>query len=406
MVRDKSLRGRQYARLGRLGGKFAWLFEPKDVVSDESRGFLLAQLFNSPIAAVMGALTAMMVLLVALLRSGSPLFLVLLALEILLVGLRVLEWRSRVKRVQADSDHVPAVDATAILSIAWCALQGFAAFVIMADGGPVMRVLSATLIMALIGPLCARNYAAPRFAFLLVLLCDIPFVAGALVSGDPWFWVLAAMTPPFLLGAMQIINSFHGAMLTALCAEEESRHLASHDSLTGILNRQGLDQQLARLSPQSGQTMALLCIDLDGFKPVNDRHGHGAGDLVLIEVARRITAAVSEEDLVARMGGDEFMVVKRRVRPHETRQLAETLIDAISNRPIQIAGNAQASVGVSIGFACLPEDATTTVELRLRADEALYAAKGAGKGVAYRYGRNDAGDIDDIGARLKTAYSA
>jgi predicted signal transduction protein with EAL and GGDEF domain len=96
----------------------------------------------------------------------------------------------------------------------------------MSSGDPVPGVLAATLVMALIGPICARNYAAPRFAFLLVLLCDLPF------------------------GAMQIITSFHRRMLLTLAAEARNRYLAHHDSLTGILNRQGMDEALSRIVPE------------------------------------------------------------------------------------------------------------------------------------------------------------
>src|SRR3546814_20808654 len=104
--------------------------------------------------------------------------------------------------------------------------------------------------MAMIGPICARNYAAPRFAFLLVLLCDIPFVTGAVTSGQTWLLVILPITPPFLLGAMQIIMTFHRSKLQTLAAQANARHLAEHDWLTGVLNRQGVDKALRRLVPE------------------------------------------------------------------------------------------------------------------------------------------------------------
>ncbi|WP_299654934.1 GGDEF domain-containing protein [uncultured Jannaschia sp.] len=242
--------------------------------------------------------------------------------------------------------------------------------------------------MALLGPLCARNYAAPRFAMLLVLLCDLPFVAGAVLSDEPLLSLIALMTPAFLVGAMLILAMFHDAMLTTLEAKEENKRLAIHDSLTGIFNRQGMDEALGTVVAQSGRTMALLSIDLDGFKQVNDTHGHGAGDLILIEVARRIRANVRETDFVARMGGDEFMVVLRNIDQDAIPFAADALIEAISDEPVAISHDTVATIGASIGYACLPQDATTTVELRLRADRALYAAKDAGKGTARRYRSN------------------
>lgn len=133
--------------------------------------------------------------------------------------------------------------------------------------------------------------------------------------------------------------------------------------------------------------MALISIDLDGFKEVNDRFGHGAGDLLLTQVAHRLRDTLRNEDLLARMGGDEFMAVVRGLAPDEIGPLADRLIAAISRHSYEIEQGVTARVGASIGFACLPEDASNTVELRLRADEALYAAKGAGKGVGRRFGK-------------------
>lgn len=364
---------------------FAWLFEPAGVVNDVGRAFLLGQLLSTPVAALMGSFCAIVVISVAFIRSGDAIYALILALEAALIGWRLLDWRGRSRRARADPRHVPAIDASVLISLLWCALQGLSAFVMMSGGDPVLHVLSATLVMALIGPICARNYAAPRFAFLLVILCDLPFVAGAIASREPWLTVIVVITPPFLLGAMQIIGMFHRAILLTLAAQARNLHLAQHDSLTGILNRQGMDAALGRISPHGDRKMALLSIDLDGFKQVNDLHGHGAGDLLLVEVARRLQSELDEDHLVARMGGDEFMVVLRDVSPEQVGPSVDRLIAAISHRPYRLGDGTVARVGASIGFACLPEDAGSAVELRLRADQALYRAKGAGKGVGLRY---------------------
>jgi diguanylate cyclase (GGDEF)-like protein len=140
--------------------------------------------------------------------------------------------------------------------------------------------------------------------------------------------------------------------------------------------------------PKPDRKMALIAIDLDGFKQVNDTYGHGAGDLLLIQVADRIRSRLAGDHILGRMGGDEFMVVIRDVSPAEVAPLVASLIAAISHAPYELGNGGVARVGASIGFACLPEDAASTVELRLRADEALYAAKQAGKGVSRRYGED------------------
>lgn len=379
------MHGQTYAKLGPAGLALRWLFEPGGQVDPKGRAFLLAHLLDSTAAVIMGSFGALVIASAALLRSGNQLYALFCALELALLVARLFEWRIRSGRLRHIPEYVPSVDSSVLLSTAWCALQGTMAFTIMSSGDLVLTVLSATLAVGMLGPICARNYPAPRFAFLLVLLCDLPFVAGAVASGEPWLLLIVALTPLFLIGAMQIIRAFHRSMLLLIAAEARALYLAEHDALTGILNRHGMDSALSRITPSMERSMALLSIDLDGFKQVNDQHGHGAGDVLLIKVAERLASQLRAEDLLARVGGDEFMVVVRDIGADRAAPLVDRLIEAIAGAPYEIGAGWQVHVGASIGFACLPEDAAGTVELRTRADLALYAAKGAGKGVGQRY---------------------
>src|SRR3546814_17037908 len=120
---------------------------------------------------------------------------------------------------------------------------------------------------------------------------------------------------------MQIIMTFHRSMLQTLAAQAHARHLAEHDWLTGVLNRQGMDQALSRIVPDAERQMALISIDLAGFKEVNDRFGHGAGDLLLTQVARRLRDALGDADLLSPLVGDALMVVVRVRGPdHDPQQ--------------------------------------------------------------------------------------
>jgi diguanylate cyclase (GGDEF)-like protein len=193
-------------------------------------------------------------------------------------------------------------------------------------------------------------------------------------------------------------------MLVTLAAQGKTLYLAEHDSLTGILNRQGMDRALSQILPNENRQMALISIDLDGFKQVNDKHGHGAGDMLLMRIAERLTDQLGDDALLARMGGDEFMAVVRDMAPEKIGPLVDRLIAAISRQSYDLGEGKVARVGASIGFACLPEDAASTVELRLRADEALYAAKGAGKGIGRRYGAASS-PADCRRAVARTGYS-
>ncbi len=150
---------------------------------------------------------------------------------------------------------------------------------------------------------------------------------------------------------------------------------ANRDSLTGLLNRRGLEAAFGKA--QRDQACGVLAIDLDGFKLVNDRFGHDAGDEVLVETARRLRAAVRDHDLICRTGGDEFVVVLSGAD--------EALMDTISGRIIEfmagtmIISYGEVKVGCSIGTAWYPTWPVDLKEPLSRADSGLYRAKAAGK---------------------------
>ena len=155
---------------------------------------------------------------------------------------------------------------------------------------------------------------------------------------------------------------------------EELAHAATHDALTGLSNRAALDTRMA----QAGAADTLLFLDLDGFKEVNDELGHAAGDEVLVAVAGRLRASVSEADMVARFGGDEFAVLVAGVKDGDAAaSVAARLLRALEE-PIGVEGR-RVRIGASIGIA-LPAPGDDADEMLRHADRALYAAKGAGKG--------------------------
>ena len=163
--------------------------------------------------------------------------------------------------------------------------------------------------------------------------------------------------------------------------------LALHDQLTGLPNRRLLADRLSMAlvhARRDKAAMAVVYVDLDGFKQLNDRLGHGAGDLLLKLVANRLVGAVREEDTVARLGGDEFMLVLWNVgEPDDAATVARKVIEALA-QPFDIEGNS-VSITASAGVGVYPvhgEDADT---LTKSADQALYAAKRAGKNVCSEF---------------------
>lgn len=163
-------------------------------------------------------------------------------------------------------------------------------------------------------------------------------------------------------------------------------HAAHHDALTGLPNRRLLNDRLAQAMARAQRNerhVALMLIDLDGFKAVNDSFGHGAGDAVLNETARRLAAVVRASDSVARLGGDEFVVLLDNLAEgNHAARVAEGVVAALS-QPIPWPG-ASLHVSASVGIALYPGDAENIDELFKRADAAMYEAKRAGKN-AFRF---------------------
>jgi diguanylate cyclase (GGDEF)-like protein/PAS domain S-box-containing protein len=160
-------------------------------------------------------------------------------------------------------------------------------------------------------------------------------------------------------------------------AEDELRHLAHHDELTGLPNRrrfgEALQDHLVR-AERYGAEGALLLIDLDGFKQVNDRLGHAVGDRVLEHAAGVLHGRLRRSDLLARYGGDEFAVLLPRAEAGEAVALAEELVAALEGSPLRVGGD-DLVVGASIGVAPLDREATTPARAVALADRAMYAAK-------------------------------
>jgi diguanylate cyclase (GGDEF)-like protein len=164
-------------------------------------------------------------------------------------------------------------------------------------------------------------------------------------------------------------------------AEAEISHLARHDLLTDLPNRVQFRERLEEIfaKPESGQGCAVLCLDLDQFKTVNDTFGHAIGDALLKEVAARLRSAVPSPDILARIGGDEFALVQTAVtRPEQCGDLASRIIEGVG-RPYEIDGRS-VTIGISVGIAIAPQDGSDPEQLLKNATMALYLAKGEGRG--------------------------
>lgn len=192
----------------------------------------------------------------------------------------------------------------------------------------------------------------------------------------------------------EMVESFNSLVAKQLEAEKQMTFMAHHDALTGLPNRRsfmiGLRQSMALAARQSSK-MALLFIDLDGFKKVNDLHGHKVGDLLLQQVAERLVASMRASDLLGRFGGDEFVVLSIDCPDRESAAAIATKLVASLCEPFMI-DNIQVTVGASVGIAIYPDQATEIEPFIALADAAMYLAKrderhgdGNGGGQGYRF---------------------
>jgi diguanylate cyclase (GGDEF)-like protein len=177
-------------------------------------------------------------------------------------------------------------------------------------------------------------------------------------------------------------------------AERRAANLAFRDALTGLFNARYFLRRLSEavaLSAREGKASAVFLLDLDGFKPVNDKYGHATGDMALKEVATRLKDALRDYDTVARLGGDEFVVLVQGVDDRNVlAALAQRLVELVA-RPMRLE-QVSVTLGASVGVAVAPECASEPGSLLREADRAMYAAKAAGKGTV----RFAVGGVSDI----------
>ena len=205
-----------------------------------------------------------------------------------------------------------------------------------------------------------------------------------------WIWVLdrGKLNSRTDQGAPLMMYGTHQDITERKNKEQSYRREAHHDQLTGLPNRLLLADRLDRtlLGAQRDKSrVALMFMDLDGFKQVNDTHGHDAGDLVLRTMARRIQSALRASDTLARIGGDEFVVLLPDIGDAGNARVLAAKIAAEACRPIRLDASTTVTLSLSIGIALYPEHGETAALLTTRADRAMYKAKKGGKNAAVVY---------------------
>lgn len=293
-----------------------------------------------------------------------------------------------------------------ILRIAgWTALLGLAAALTGLLGYRGVQSLATVLgvvVTSVVLPVAAIRAGRGDRVAAYMLAGWVFYSAGALTMAgilrglvEPNFWT-QHLYPFSTMIEMSAWMAVLGARVKAIHLEahrarvegETLRSMAHTDALTGLPNRRGLQDCLAIAlrGAAHDRMLAVFLMDLDGFKPVNDRFGHDVGDALLVAVGQRIQAQLRGQDVVARLGGDEFVVLAAGLADESAAQTLAHKLLAAFGKPFEALGQ-RCEVGLTIGYALAPLDGTTADELLKRADAAMYAGKGQGGRCVQRGGR-------------------
>jgi diguanylate cyclase (GGDEF)-like protein len=402
--------------MSKLAGKITRIFsrKPGDAVNERVRRTLVRTLYTQPTSLAIGAINGIASSGIAAWVSGSQaLFVASVVLSFIAVA-RVIAALG----LSPDEDDGPS---TSTLEIVY-ELGAFSyalALGVIAAMTIVMQVPLAVEILMIANAIgygigiCARNAGRPVIALgQLVLACG-PILLAALYMATMPFLALA-MTMFLLFPAMSSItlNVFNVLRESILEAEksaelaERMRVLARTDVVTGLNNRAGLNHEMVEhlMALPDGQKVAVFWIDLDRFKEVNDLLGHTIGDRLLTEIGQRLHEITPEGAVIARFGGDEFIILCNVGSRHEAERLASE-VHAEIMRPVRIDGD-RLEIRASLGVAVLPDDGDDADKLMQSADLALYHAKVNGRGQTCFFDESMTRDLvrrREIEAELRSA---
>jgi diguanylate cyclase (GGDEF)-like protein len=342
------------------------------------RGRMLATIPPPPLSLALTYLTLIFIAVTAAVYLGKPWAWGWAAFTTAIVALRAVH-PLLTHRTHPEHRLFQIILGTAVLFVGF----GLGAAACVASGNPAVALVSLTGVLGIVAGLSSRWASVPRAAIATMTLTSIPPVIALTSHGGPEA-VAGIVLVLLVLSIVAYTLQNHHYLLTAAHAEDDLRHLARTDALTGLVNRIELERLLAQACVSlhgggPGQRLSVLYMDLDGFKAINDEHGHAAGDAVLKQVAQVLRATLPSSATIARMGGDEFIVLLPGTDEVSARRIADHLISNLS-QPHTLPGGHVVRIGSSVGISLAPTQGTDPEVLLARADQALYASKHRGKG--------------------------
>ena len=353
-----------------------WLVEPGSDVPAGIRSSLINGLYGSLPIFMGGVLNTLLVASAIALRMQTTPFYIWVALEVSLCLIRLGVLIVARRRNFVGIERLTNVYVT--LGILWAAGVGYGTFISIMSGDWVVAALACLSAAAMCGGICFRNFGAPRLVAAMIALSLGPCMIAGPLSGEPIFLLPLFQAPLYMYAMTTGAFRLNRMLIQTMRAEKENDHLARHDLLTGLLNRVGLERQLEECSSIASTPLTLFFLDLDGFKAVNDRLGHAAGDSLLAMVGERLQTLGCCGAVAARIGGDEFVMVMSGNDRNAALRCGETTIASITEQPY-LVGSEAVEIGVSIGIAFSPDHGAGLANLLSAADNALYQAKSRGR---------------------------
>ncbi len=358
-------------------------------VADEVRRSLVETLFVSSTSLGTGAVCGAAVSAAIALHTADP-WLAMIAISIALTGaLRLVHaiyfapGRDSIDGESTRSEITYEVGAWAFsLQLGLMTLLS-----LTRSDDALLHLLAAATTIGYSAGICGRNAGRPVIAIGQLALGAAPTSIGLFLSPEPLRWVLGVVILVFMIGMLDITLQTYSAVLKAMSATQEQKRLtarferlARYDTMTGLENRGAFQERLqAEVADvlAVGDKLAVLWLDLDKFKEINDSLGHPTGDRVLCNVARHLSSIVDGRGSVARFGGDEFVLLARGKKDETASELAGEVMRALAV-PMNIDGVSIQVTG-SIGGAVAPDHGTDADTLLQHADMALYHAKANGR---------------------------
>lgn len=362
-----------------------WFIRDSEKLDQDIRLKLLKGPFSSRAALAAAGLNTLLVCCVAVVLHPTLFFISWLVADIVIW---IIRWFLLHRFMASGESKLPyATDLSLLFGLIWSAEIGIGTAACILSQDPVLQVLACTSAVSMNGAIAMRNQGIPRYAFVQILLTDIPMKLATLFQPEPMLRVLILQAPMYLTGMWVLLNHLNANLTKAYIGEAQSIHSATHDKLTGALNRLGILNMLTASLDSQGREDAgfsVLCLDLDGFKKINDENGHATGDKVLVSFSNMITGILRKSDSIGRIGGDEFIVLMSDTDKASASRIAERIINNL--RAYASEHMTYEGLGVSIGITMnSPSQLESVDQILSRADMAMYEAKSAGKN-CYRFG--------------------